>query len=58
MTDQNVEPMKPLEPMKPKRQPSKFAQFVKDNYSKVRDLPNKERMKRLSQMYKESKSKQ
>lgn len=29
-----------------------FAQFVKDNYDEVRDLPNKERMAALSKMYK------
>lgn len=29
-----------------------FAQFVKDNYDSVRDLPNKERMAALSKMYK------
>ena len=29
-----------------------FAQFVKDNYDSVRDLPNKERMGALSKMYK------
>jgi hypothetical protein len=29
-----------------------FAQFVKDNYDQVRDLPNKERMAALSKMYK------
>jgi hypothetical protein len=32
-----------------------FAQFVKNNYDLVRDLPAKERMKELSMMYKENK---
>jgi hypothetical protein len=31
-----------------------FAQFVKNNYDLVRDLPAKERMKELSMMYKEN----
>lgn len=31
-----------------------FAQFVKNNYDLVRDLPAKERMKKLSMMYKEN----
>ena len=29
-----------------------FTDFVKENYDKVRDLPSKERLKALSQMYK------
>lgn len=33
-----------------------FAQFVKNNYDLVRDLPAKERMKKLSMMYKENNS--
>lgn len=32
----------------------KRTQFFKDNYDKVRSLPNNERFKRLSELYKES----
>jgi len=42
---------------KPKRQPTHFAIFVKENYSKVKELPNNERLKKLSELYKETKNK-
>ena len=35
-----------------------FAQFVKANYDKVKDLPNLERMKELAKMYNKQKPKQ
>jgi hypothetical protein len=41
-----------------KKTPSKFSLFVKNNYEKVRNLPNQDRMKALAKMYHEEKSKQ
>ena len=41
-----------------KKAPSKFSLFVKNNYDKVRNIPNQDRMKELAKMYKEEKSKQ
>lgn len=41
---------------KPKKKaPTKFAVYVRENYEKVKDLPNKDRLKKLSEMYKEHK---
>ena len=34
-----------------------FSQFVKDNYDKVKQLPSKERFKKLGMMYQEQKKK-
>ena len=42
---------------KSKRQPTLFAIFVKENYSKVKELPNNERLKKLAELYKETKNK-
>lgn len=42
--------------LKPKRKPTLFAIFVKEHYHTVKDLPNAERLKKLSVMYKESKN--
>ena len=49
-----AEPAKvePAQKERKKRQPSKYALFIKDNYSKVKDLPVKERFKKLAQMWK------
>jgi hypothetical protein len=41
--------------VKRNRQPTKYSLFVKENYNKVRDLPVKERFKKLAQMWKETK---
>ena len=41
-----------------KKPASKFSLFVKNNYEKVRNLPNQDRMKALAKMYHEEKSKQ
>ena len=41
--------------VKRNRQPTKYSLFVKENYNKVRDLPVKERFKKLAQMWKEAK---
>jgi hypothetical protein len=43
---------------KDKRKPSKYAEFVRANYIKVKDLPVKERFKKISVMWTEEKSKQ
>ena len=32
-----------------------FSQFVKEHYDKVRDLPSKERLKKLGEMYRKEK---
>jgi hypothetical protein len=40
-----------------KRKPTAYSIFIRDNYSKVRDLPNKQRFKALSVMWKEEKAK-
>ena len=40
---------------KPKKKPTKFAVWVKEQYHLVKNLPNKDRLKRLSEMYKEHK---
>ena len=34
---------------------SEWTQFVKDHYAKVKSLPNKERLKKLAEMYKAKK---
>ncbi len=41
--------------VKAKREPSAYNKFVKENYSKVKDLDRKERFSALSKMWKESK---
>lgn len=41
-----------------KKPASKFSLFVKNNYDKVRNIDNKDRMKKLAEMYKAEKSKQ
>lgn len=46
------------EKTKPKKNPTKFAIFVKEKYNEVKDLPNKDRLKKLAQMYREQKDKQ
>ena len=53
--DNDDQPVAPSAP-KAKRAPSKYAQFVKDNYSKVRDLPSKERFKKIAEMWRASKT--
>ena len=40
---------------KKKREPTKYALFVKDHYDEVRNLPVRERLKELSKMWKKSK---
>jgi len=40
---------------KQKRKPSAYAQYVKDNYHKVRDLPCCDRFKKLGEMWKKQK---
>jgi hypothetical protein len=42
---------------KPKRAPSAYAQFVKANYSKVKDVPAKERFKKLGSLWRDQKAK-
>ena len=44
--------VEPAQKERKKRQPSKYALFIKDNYSKVKELPVKERFKKLAQMWK------
>jgi len=46
-----------VEGSKEKRKPSAYAEFVRANYSKVRDFPVKERFKKISVMWKEEKAK-
>ena len=43
----------PVKKEKVKRAPSKFALYMRENYDKVKSLPNKERLTALSKMYKE-----
>jgi len=45
------------EPPKPKakRAPSAYNAFVKEHFSKVKDLPTKERFKKLGEMWKNHK---
>lgn len=38
-----------------KRQAGSFALYMKENYSQVKNLPNKERLKALSEKYKSQK---
>lgn len=38
-----------------KRKPGPYAQFVKDNFHKVKDLPFRDRMKTLAGLYKNQK---
>jgi hypothetical protein len=58
MNEPLLEEAKP-EPPKPKakRQPTAYNAFVKDNFSKVKDLPTKDRFKKIAEMWAEHKSK-
>ena len=38
-----------------RRKAGGFALYMKENYSQVKNLPNKDRLKALSEKYKESK---
>jgi len=46
-----------VEKPKAKRAPSAYNMFVKENMSKLKDVPVKERMKKLGVMWKEQKAK-
>ena len=41
---------------KKKREPSAYAKFVKEKYDSVRDLPSKERFKKIAEMWKKHKA--
>ena len=52
----DVETRSPIKKVdKVKRKPTLFAIFVKEHYHTVKELPNSERLKKLSIMYKERK---
>ena len=39
--------------VKKTRPPTKYSMFVKENYSKVKDLPVKQRFRKLAEMWKQ-----
>jgi len=41
---------------KKKREPSAYAKFVKEKYDSVRNLPSKERFKKIAEMWKAKKA--
>ncbi len=55
--EQTTETAETLTKPKLKRKAGSFALYMKDNYSQFKHLPNKERLKALSEKFKSEKAK-